>query len=294
LLLEKLSAWVYLIRPTHWVKNFFVLAGIFFSGEWRQIEVFFQAFGAFITFCLASSAIYCLNDALDVEQDRNHPRKQKRPLASGRLSLSTAYISSVFLTALALGLAFFIKNSLGYLVVAYITLTFFYSVSWKHLVLVDVFCIAAGFIFRLLAGTLGIDIEPSEWFLLCTFSLSLFFGFSKRFAELVDNQRLLSEKRLVLQYYSPEILRLLMGITLSATLITYGLYTTSARTQAVHPASHLIYTVPLVMFGLFRYLFLVLQKGYGENTVLDILKDKQMLLIAFLYPIATGFLLYGE
>ena len=158
--------------------------------------------------------------------------------------------------------------------------------------LVDVFCIASGFILRLLAGTFGVGIEPSQWFLLCTLTLSLFLGFSKRYAELMDGARALDEKRAVLRRYSPEFLRVLLGVTLSATLMTYGLYTTSPRTVEVHGTSLLIYTLPVVMFALFRYLYLVMERGYGENTVADVRKDPAMLVICALYVLA-GILLLG-
>jgi len=159
-------------------------------------------------------------------------------------------------------------------------------------VLVDVFCIAAGFLLRLLAGTWGVGIEPSQWFLLCTLAMSLFLGFSKRYAERMDKERPLEEKRTVLRNYSPEFLRALMSVTLSATLITYGLYTTSARTVAVHGTERLIYTLPIAMFGMFRYLYLVMERGLGENTVADILRDRQMLLASALYLVFTGVLLF--
>jgi hypothetical protein len=160
-------------------------------------------------------------------------------------------------------------------------------------VLVDVFCIASGFILRLLAGTWGIGIDPSQWFLLCTMTLSLFLGFSKRYAERMDGKRSLDEKRAVLKNYSPEFLRLLLGVTLSSTLITYGLYTTSTRTLMVHGSSHLIYTLPVAMFAMFRYLYLVLERGYGENTVADIRRDRQMVFAILVYLIGTGAILYS-
>jgi 4-hydroxybenzoate polyprenyltransferase len=165
----------------------------------------------------------------------------------------------------------------------------------KDRVLIDVFCIASGFILRLLAGTAGVGIEPSQWFLLCTMTLSLFLGFSKRYAERMDPARGPDEKRAVLRLYSPEFLRVLLGVTLSATLMTYGLYTTSPRTEAVHGTSLLIYTLPMVMFALFRYLYLVMERGYGENTVADVMRDRQMLLAILAYVAGAGVLLwFGE
>jgi 4-hydroxybenzoate polyprenyltransferase len=166
-----------------------------------------------------------------------------------------------------------------------------YSRWLKRQVLLDVFCIASGFLARLLAGTWGIGVEPSEWFLLCTLNLSLFLGFSKRYAERIDPLRPLEEKREVLRSYSPEFLRTLLGITLASTVITYGLYTTSPRTALVHPRAHLIYTLPIALFGLFRYLYLVMEKGFGENTVADVRKDNALLLACGAYAALSLLLL---
>lgn len=272
-----------LARPPHWIKNVFVLAGVFFAGDWRDPAAMLAAGAAFAAFCLAASAVYALNDALDAAGDRLHPRKRGRPVASGRLSAAAAYGLAAGLGAAALGVGLWAGPRLQACLMAYGLVNVAYSRFLKRVVLADVFCIAAGFLLRLLAGTWGIGVEPSEWFLLCTLNLSLFLGFSKRYAERIDPERPLEEKREVLRNYSPEFLRTLMGITLASTVITYGLYTTSARTALVHPRGHLIYTLPIALFGLFRYLYLVMEKGFGENTVADIRKDKTLLLACAAY-----------
>jgi 4-hydroxybenzoate polyprenyltransferase len=285
------NALLRLMRPAHWVKNLFVLAGFFFFGQWRDFGLLLHAVAALAAFCLGASGAYCLNDAADVEKDRLHPKKKLRPLATGELSARTAMIAACVLVAAALGLAAWSGPRTSALLATYLTVNVLYSRGLKNRVLVDVFCIAAGFILRLLAGTWGVGIEPSQWFLLCTMALSLFLGFSKRYAERID-PRSLEDKREVLKLYSPEFLRALMGVTLSATLITYGLYTTSARTEAVHGTDRLIYTLPIAMFGMFRYLYLVMERGLGENTVADILRDRQMVLACTAYLIATGAMLF--
>ncbi len=286
------TALVRLLRPTHWIKNLFVLAGLFFSRDWKQPGLSLHALEAFAAFCLAASAVYCLNDALDLEEDREHPRKRMRPVAAGQVSKNVALTLSAALIFSALLLGYYASPALLGMIAAYIGINALYSRALKNQVLLDVFCIASGFIIRLLAGTWGIGIEPSQWFLLCTLALSLFLGFSKRYAELVDPQRPLEEKRKVLKKYSPEFLRLLLGITLSATLITYALYTTSPRTLEIHHTGNLIYTLPLVIFGLFRYLYLVMERGFGENTVADLFQDKQLFLACALYVLGTGSLLF--
>jgi 4-hydroxybenzoate polyprenyltransferase len=280
-----------LARPSHWVKNFFVLAGVFFAEDWRNPEIMLMAFSAFAAFCFASSAVYAVNDALDIEEDRGHPLKRLRPLASGALSRPAAYAFAAASAAAALGISLWTGPRLSAALIAYMAVNAIYSRALKHMVLLDVFCIAFGFIIRLLAGTWGIGVEPSQWFLLCTMALSLFLGFSKRYAERMDGLRPLDEKRPVLRSYSPEFLRVLLAVTLSATLITYGLYTTNVQTVQFHHTGNLIYTLPIAMLGLFRYLYLVMEKGYGENTVADILKDKAMLAICVAYVAEAACLL---
>lgn len=284
-------AWMDLARPGHWVKNAFVLAGVFFAEDWTRPSMLLLAGAAFVAFCLASSAAYCVNDALDAEEDRAHPRKRLRPVAAGAVSPQAAYALASALGAGALALSLYAGPRLSACLAAYGAVNILYSRALKRVVLVDVFCIASGFILRLMAGTWGIGVEPSQWFLLCTFNLSLFLGFSKRYAERNDGARSLDEKRAVMKSYSPEFLRMLMNVTLSATLICYGLYTTSARTVEVHGSPRLIYTLPIAMFGLFRYLYLVMEKGYGENTVADVLRDPAMLAICAAYLAAAMALL---
>jgi 4-hydroxybenzoate polyprenyltransferase len=227
-----------------------------------------------------------------MEEDRGHPLKRLRPLASGALSQSVGYAFAAAMAAGALAISLWTGPKLSTALVAYMVVNALYSRLLKHLVLLDVFCIAFGFIIRLLAGTWGIGIEPSQWFLLCTMALSLFLGFSKRYAERMDTHRPLSAKRSVMQCYSPEFLRVLLAVTLSATLITYGLYTTNVQTVEFHETGNLIYSLPIAMFGLFRYLYLVMERGFGENTVADIFKDHAMLSICVLYVAVVSIMLF--
>jgi len=284
-------ALVELARPSHWFKNVFVLAGAFFAKDWRDPDVLLAAGAAFAAFCLAASAVYACNDAIDAQEDRLHPRKRNRPVASGRVSPAAAFALAAALGAAALGLGMIAGPRLQVCLFAYGLVNVLYSRILKRMVLLDVFCIATGFLLRLLAGTWGIGVEPSEWFLLCTLNLSLFLGFSKRYAERIDPMRPLEAKREVLRSYSPEFLRTLLAITLASTVITYGLYTTSPRTALVHPHAHLIYTLPIALFGLFRYLYLVMEKGYGENTVADVRKDIPLLLACAAYAAVSLLLL---
>jgi 4-hydroxybenzoate polyprenyltransferase len=287
----KVGAVLRLLRPAHWVKNSFVLAGVFFAARWRQPDVLLHALLAFAAFCLAASAAYAWNDVRDAAQDRLHPRKRLRPVAAGEVSAATALALAAVLALTSLLLAASVSAPLLGVLIAYLAINAYYSVDGKDRVLLDVFCIASGFILRLLAGTWGIGVEPSQWFLLCTLALSLFLGFSKRYAELTDGALDPAGRRAVLRSYSRDFLLVLLAVTLSATLIMYGLYTTSAHTVEVHGSDHLIFTLPLAMYGMFRYLYLVMREGFGENLVADILRDRQMIAVVLLYGVAAGAIL---
>jgi 4-hydroxybenzoate polyprenyltransferase len=274
------------------VKNAFVLAGVFFAGKLFDAPILGRALLAFAAFCLASSAVYVLNDILDREADRVHPRKRGRPLASGAVNLPTATALGFACAAGAIALAFAVSEQLLIVLGAYGLINAAYSRWLKRVVLLDVFCIAAGFLLRLLAGTTGIGVPPSKWFVLCTFLLSLFLGFSKRYAERTDGSQDAAHKRAVVEEYSPEFLRMLLAVTLACTLMSYGLYTMNAETVAVHGTERLIYTLPFAAFVMFRYLWLVTVRGYGENLSGELVRDRSLWGGSALYLAVTGFLLF--
>jgi 4-hydroxybenzoate polyprenyltransferase len=282
-----------LLRPHQWVKNAFVLAGVFFAGKVFEVSVLGDALVAFAAFCLASSAVYVLNDILDREADLAHPRKRHRPIASGAVRLQTATALGLACAAGALLLAFAVSEKLLIVLGLYGLINAAYSRWLKHVVLLDVFCIASGFLLRLLAGTWGIGIPPSKWFVLCTFLLSLFLGFAKRYAERIDDTQSDGSKRAVVEEYSPEFLRLLLGVTLACTLMAYGLYTMNPTTVAVHGTERLIYTLPLAAFVMFRYLYLIMARGFGENLSGELIRDRGLAGGIVLYLAATGAVLFG-
>jgi 4-hydroxybenzoate polyprenyltransferase len=290
--MKRLQAVLLLLRPTHWIKNAFVLAGVFFAGDLFDLETLRNVFIAFVAFCLTSSAIYALNDILDRDADRNHPRKRTRPIASGLVPVSLAVLIGLCCAAAALALAATVGLHLLGVIAMYLIINTAYSRWLKHVVLIDVFCIASGFILRLLAGTWGIGVPPSQWFILCTFLLSLFLGFSKRYAERMDQSQNAADKRAVVEEYSPEFLRILLAVTLACTLMTYGLYTMSPQTLAAHGTGKLIYTLPFAAIVMFKYLYLVMARGYGENLSGEILRDRSLLLYVGAYVLFTGFLLF--
>ena len=236
-----------------------------------------QAAAAFCAFCLLSSAVYVFNDVMDREADRQHPKKCRRPLASGALSLSAACALLCLCLVGGLLLAFTLAGQAPWLFVAYLLLNAAYSLGAKHVVILDVFIIAAGFMLRLLAGTLGLGIAPSQWLLLCGLMLTLFLGFTKRRAELAAVADDPAAHRRVLEDYSESMVDNFITVTAACTVVSYSLYTVSAETVAVHGSNHLMLTVPFVLYGMFRYLFLLHRRGGGGDTARDLVTDAHLL-----------------
>lgn len=268
-----LSAAIRLLRPHQWVKNSFVLVGLLFGHAWHDVLKLNQALAAFAAFCLLSSAVYVFNDLLDRESDRQHPKKRHRPLASGTLSVPVALVLMALCLIGGLSLAFTLAGQVPWLFVAYLLINGAYSLGAKHVVILDVFIIAAGFMLRLLAGTLGIGIAPSHWLLLCGLMLTLFLGFTKRRAELAAVADDPAAHRRVLEDYSEGMLDNFITVTTACTVVSYSLYTVSAETIALHGSNHLMMTVPFVLYGMFRYLFLLHRRGGGGDTARDLTTD---------------------
>ncbi|KRC73259.1 Decaprenyl-phosphate phosphoribosyltransferase [compost metagenome] len=270
-----------LLRPQQWLKNGFVLIGLIFSHGWSDPRLVFSVGVGFVAFCLASSAAYVLNDYHDRAADAAHPKKRHRAIASGRVGLpaARALIAVLFCGALGLPLATGLW-AVALAVACYLILNIAYTLRLKHKVLVDVFCIATGFMIRLACGTYAVGIVPSRWMLLCSFMLTLFLGFAKRRAEMVampgGTLAMEGSTRIVLRHYSPQLLDNLVAITASATLLAYGLYTVDAETAALHGTQHLVITLPIVTFGVFRYMYLLYKGGSGEEPGRDLLADNQI------------------
>jgi 4-hydroxybenzoate polyprenyltransferase len=261
------------MRPSQWAKNLFVLAPVVFArgdvepspADWHDV---WQSLYAFLAFCASSSAIYLINDVLDVESDRAHPTKCRRPIASGALAVGAALLGSSVLVAAALVAAWRAGGG-GFSVVqvvgVYVLLNFAYSVKLKQLVLVDVFCIAAGFLFRVRAGGLAAETNVSHWLMLCTLFLALFLALNKRRSEidLLGERR--ADTRSNLGEYTVGFLDQMVTMLAATTILCYAMYTVAGSTSARHPGNHLLYSVPFVVFGMSRYMFLVHTQQGGEN-----------------------------
>jgi decaprenyl-phosphate phosphoribosyltransferase len=265
--LPPLSALIKLIRPHQWLKNGFVFAGLIFSQRWSDAAMLQSVLLAFAAFCCAASAVYVLNDWLDRKLDALHPTKHLRPFANGTVSASAGLTLAVLLLLGGLWLAWGNRILLA-LLAMYLLLNLAYSLRLKTVPVVDVFIIASGFMLRLLAGTVAVGIAPSHWLLLTGMFVALFLGFAKRKAETFHAA---GSQRAVLAHYSPALLDTLMASTMTAALISYSLFAISSDSQARH-GERLIYTVPLVIFGMLRYTYQV-HRGRGEDVARDLLRD---------------------
>jgi len=280
-----------LARPRQWVKNSFVLPGLIFGHALGEPEKVAAALAATAAFCLMSSAVYAMNDCFDRERDREHPDKRLRPIASGQVSVRAAVLFAVLLAAGALALGTCASPLVAAILAAYALLNLGYSIGLKRIPVLDVFIIAAGFMLRLLAGTLGIGIEPSRWLLFCGFLVTLFLGFAKRRAELIRLGEEAGQHRPVLEAYTESFLDAAVLVCAIGMVIAYGLYTVSVQTVAQH-GTELTLTLPFVLFGTFRYLFLLRHRGGGGDPSNELLDDPWLLASAAGW-IATVALLIG-
>ena len=280
--MEKFKYLIKLLRPHQYVKNSFVLVGVLFSRQW-DIYTLVQAAWAFCAFSLSASAVYILNDLSDIEADRAHPKKRYRPLPSGKVSITAARKLAIILFLVTFIPTLLLKDwILVSILLTYIVMNIAYSLCLKHIVLLDVFVISMGFMLRLLAGTWGIGIAPSEWLLLCGMMLTLFLGFCKRTSELLQSamadDTFAEKSRRVLTEYNTAMLEQFTSITAACAIISFGLYTVSDQTIRTQGTSNLIYTLPLVIYGIFRYLFLLHRHGKGTDTAKDLFTDRHLLL----------------
>jgi 4-hydroxybenzoate polyprenyltransferase len=283
---------IQLLRPHHWVKNGFVLAGLLFGHAWGEPQLLVSALAATAAFCLVSSAVYAFNDARDAERDREHPEKNQRPVARGAISARAAHAIAALLALAGLALAAWSSGQVAALAAVYLALNAAYSLGLKHVAVLDVFIIASGFMLRLLAGTWGIGIEPSRWLLACGFLLTLFLGFAKRRAELERLADNAGQHRAVLESYTLEFLDRAIFVCVIGMVVTYALYTVAETTVTLHGTAQLIWTLPWVLLGSFRYLFRLHYRGGGGDPTLELLRDP-MLAAAALGWVATVLWIIG-
>jgi 4-hydroxybenzoate polyprenyltransferase len=277
-----------LLRVEQWVKNAFVFAGVLFSGRFADPASLMRATLAFVAFCATSSGGYIDNDVVDREADAHHPRKRFRPVAAGTIGVTAARGLQGALNLAGLLLAYAADARVALCVVLYAALTAAYSRWWKHVVVLDVMVIATGFVLRVVAGCAAIDIAPSHWIVLCTFMLALYLGFGKRHHEMQSLAGNLAGQRPVLASYSLGLLDQLSGATSALALVCYLMFTIWPDTVARHGTANLVYTVPIVTYGIFRYQVLVRRGAGPDDPSSALLTDRHLLATAVLWVAAVA------
>jgi 4-hydroxybenzoate polyprenyltransferase len=281
------------IRPSQWTKNLLVFAGLIFGEKLGDAHSRVLAGVAFGVFCLLSSTVYLLNDVRDREADRLHPVKSRRPIASGELQPGTALAMAAGLGMVALAAGFWINTEFGVIATAYLVLLALYSISLKHIVILDVLTLAGGFVLRAAGGAAAVQVEFSHWLLLLTLLLALFLALSKRRAELVALATDAKAHRKSLAEYSPYLLDQMIGVVTASTLLAYAFYTINPETVAKFGTDRLLWTVPFPLYGIFRYLYLVHQRDGGGNPSDTLLEDRPILVCVALWGLTVIMIVYG-
>ena len=281
-----------LLRPAHWAKNVFVLAPLVFAQRLTDTEAVHNGLMAFAAFCLASSAVYVFNDIRDRAEDRLHPMKRFRPIAAGDVSVFSATLLGSLLAIVSLVLAASLGWPFFIILAIYLVSNQLYSAGLKHTVILDVMIVSLGFVLRVLAGGAAVHVQVSAWLLLCTFFIALFLAFSKRRHELILLAEDASGQRPVLSHYSPEFLDQMINVVTASTVVAYAMYAISPETVEKFQTQHLIYTIPMVLFGIFRYLYLIYQKHTNRNPTEAILRDPPFLINMLLWGLAALWIVY--
>jgi 4-hydroxybenzoate polyprenyltransferase len=281
-----------LLRPTQWTKNTVLFAALIFSKHLFVPGATLTVLLAFFCFCCVASGAYVMNDIRDCERDRQHPLKSLRPLPSGRISRGSAVVLSIGLMALGLLGAVLLRGDFAVLTSVYLALQVAYTFALKEMVILDVMSIATGFVIRAVAGGVVIDVPVSPWLVICTFLLALFLGFSKRRHELVLLDDRAIEHRQALRDYSPYFLDQMISVVTASTVVAYAIYTASPEVQDKLGTDKLYLTIPFVLFGIFRYLYLVHQREEGGNPTQLLLNDRPLQADILLWILAASLLLY--
>jgi 4-hydroxybenzoate polyprenyltransferase len=276
-------------RPQEWIKNVFVFAGLLFSGQFDQPPEVLAAVLTFVAFCLISSAGYYVNDLVDVELDRKHPRKRFRPLAAGEISERSALTIAPVLAAAAIALAFAAVNwEVGLMVVGYGAAQVAYSLGLKQIVIVDVMILAGLFILRVAAGASAVDAHASEWLILCTGMLALFLGVTKRRQEAVSELHEGTSSRPVLEHYSLPFLDQMVALVTTGTVISYSIYAVDSPIVG----NQMMWTIPPAVYCIFRYLYLIYDRADDRSTAAIVAEDKGIIAGAVAFALIAFALLY--
>jgi 4-hydroxybenzoate polyprenyltransferase len=282
------------LRPTQWPKNVFVLAPLVFGGLLLNAQVTLRAVLALVAFCCASSAVYLINDIRDREEDRRHPLKRLRPIAAGTLTVPAAVLAVLVLVGAAAVLSVRLGRPFALVLGAYLVLNVLYTLWLKHMVILDVMSIAISFVLRVEAGSTATGIEVSRWLLLCTIFLALFLAFSKRRHEITLLAHEASGQRPVLDHYSPAFLDQMINVVTASSVVSYALYCVAPETVKKYHTQDLVFTIPLVLYGIFRYLYLMYQRPGERNPTEAILRDMPFLINILLWGLVVVWIVYGR
>lgn len=280
------------MRPAQWTKNFFLFAALIFAQKFFNWPSFLKVAEAFLLYCLLTGSLYLFNDFMDLKEDRAHPLKRYRPLASGAISSRLALFLFLLGSLLALFWALSLNWPFFLITITYFILQVAYSLKLKHVVILDIFILATGFVIRVAAGGLVINVPISSWLLICTSLLALFVGLSKRRHELILLEDRAPNHRPILKEYSPYLLDQMISVVTASTVIAYCLYTISPETVEKFGTRNLIYSSIFVLYGIFRYLYLVHQKGSGGSPEELVIKDKPLLIDILLWGVFIFLIIY--
>jgi len=280
------------IRVKHWIKNFFIFAPLLFSMRLFETDLLIKNSLAFVSFCFAVSSVYLLNDIFDYKKDKDHPVKRLRPIASGRLKIAHARWMALLFLLLGLAIAAMVNIEFIAVTIAYLALNALYSSYLKKQVILDVLVLSLFYVIRVVAGGFAIGVHISDWLLICTFLLALFLGFGKRRHELVLLKDDAQNHRAILSEYSPYFLDQMIAVVTSSTLVAYSLYTMSQETIDKFQTNKMPLTIPFVLYGIFRYLYLVHQKEEGGSPTQLMLTDKPLILTVLSWAAAVFVIIY--
>jgi 4-hydroxybenzoate polyprenyltransferase len=280
------------LRPHQWTKNLLVLAPLGLSKHLFEPQPLLRTLVAFVLFCLLSGVVYLVNDVADIERDRLHPRKRLRPIASGALSPRAAVVAALVLGVGSLTTAVALRPEFGVVAAAYLVLNLLYSFALKNVVIVDAISVSLGFVLRAVAGAVAIGAEFSDWLLICTILLALFLTLCKRRAEITSLNDTAAEHRRILSEYSPYLLDQMISVVTASCLTAYAVYTTAPDTVAKFKTTRLSMTIPFVLYGIFRYLYLVHRKAQGGSPSEILLTDRPLLVNLALWGVAILVIVY--
>lgn len=289
----KLFKLIILARPKQWLKNMFVFAPILFAGQMMNMELMFRTLLAFLAFSFTSSIVYIINDIADREADRAHRKKRYRPLAAGEVNIKDAVFFAAILAVLAAGILLRLNLNFALVTGIYLLINLLYTFRLKHVVILDVFMISLGFMLRVAGGAVAIEVTFSSWMILTALFLSLFLAISKRRAELTGSENESYEsQRKVLSHYDITFTDQMNTVAATGTIICYALYTVSDKAVHTFNTENLIYTTPFVIYGMFRYLYLLHKKNLGESPEMIVTKDISLIINIMLWFAAAFVIIY--